>query len=116
MEGLDGFVERMDKSCTRNLLLDLSRIEMIDEHELKRLVALKRRLDGMGIVLRIIVGHSFRKRLVNIFDAIRTIEPFELFDTEVDAALGENLAATTYENVRCGGIWDERIQHHDCGR
>jgi hypothetical protein len=33
-----------------------------------------------------------RKRLVNIFDSIRAIEPFELFDTETDAALGGGIS------------------------
>lgn len=92
MEGLEGFVERMDKSGTRSLLLDFSRLEMIHESELNRLIGLKRRLRDMGIAVRLIVRHSLRKRLVNIFDSIRAIEPFELFDTETDAALGGGIS------------------------
>lgn len=91
-EGLERFIERMDKSGTRKLLLDLSRLEMIRESELKRLIELKRHLQDMGIVMSVLIRHSSRKRMVNIFDSIRTIEPFELFDTEVDAALGNNIS------------------------
>ncbi|WP_213530045.1 hypothetical protein [Paenibacillus cisolokensis] len=91
-EGLERFIERMDKSGTRKLLLDLSRLEMIHESELKRLIELKRHLQDMGIVMSVLIRHSSRKRMVNIFDSIRTIEPFELFDTEVDAALGNNIS------------------------
>jgi hypothetical protein len=90
MERLSGFVERMDKSCTRKFLLDLSLLEMIHEHELRSLIELKRRLNDTGIVLSVIINPR-RKRIINIFDSIRTIEHFELFDTEVDAALGANI-------------------------
>jgi two-component system chemotaxis sensor kinase CheA len=93
LDSLQGFIERMDKSSTRKLLLDLSWLEMIHEHELKSLIELKRRLHGMGIVMSVIIDNPLRRRLINIFDSIRTIEHFELFNTEVDAALGENISS-----------------------
>lgn len=115
MENLLDFAERMDKSGTRILLLDLSRLEMMDEQALNRLIALKRHLNGMGIAVRVMIGHLMRRRLINIFDAIRTIEPFDWFDSELGAALGENTTFPLNDRARCGGLRDERIQHHDCG-
>lgn len=97
IDGLEGFIERMDKSSTRKLLLDLSRLEMIHEYELKSLIVLKRRLQDMGIVMSVIISNPLRKRLINIFDSIRTIENFELFDTELDAALGDNISFVANE-------------------
>jgi two-component system chemotaxis sensor kinase CheA len=92
-EELNGFVERMDKSHTRKFFLDLSRLETIHEHDLRSLIELKRRLQGMGIVMSIIVDNPLRRRLLNIFDSIRTVEPFELFNTEMDAALADHLSS-----------------------
>ncbi|WP_051330993.1 response regulator [Aneurinibacillus terranovensis] len=93
IDGLAEFIERMDKSSTREFLLDLSGLEMIHEHELKSLIELKRRLSDMGIVVSVIIDNPSRRRLINIFDSIRTIEKFEWFETEVDAALGENITS-----------------------
>lgn len=102
INNLQGFIERMNKSCTRKLLLDLSRLEMIHEHELKSLIELKRRLHDMGIVMSVVIDSRLRKRLINIFDSIQTIEHFELFDTEVDAALGNHISVLVNEK-RCMG-------------
>jgi CheY-like chemotaxis protein/HPt (histidine-containing phosphotransfer) domain-containing protein len=99
MDSLKGFIERMDKSCTRKLLLDVSRLETIHEHELKRLIELKRRLNDMGIALNVIIDNPLRRRLINIFDSIRTVEHFELFGTEVDAALGGNMTSMAHMGV-----------------
>lgn len=100
IDHLKGFIERMNKSCTRKLLLDLSRLEMIHEHELKSLIELKRRLHDMGIVMSVVIDSRLRKRLINIFDSIQTIEHFALFDTEVDAALGDHISVLVNEK-RC---------------
>ncbi len=93
IDGLAQFVERMDKSSTRKFLLDLSELEMIHDHELKSLIELKRRLHDMGIVMSVIMDNPSRRKLINIFDSIRTIEKFEWFETEVDAALGKNMTS-----------------------
>lgn len=86
---LNELVERMDKTIVRKLLIDVSLLKTVDENELRDLIQLKKRLNDYGICLCIIVGIPMNKKLVNIFESIKTIEPFGLFNSELDAVMSE---------------------------
>lgn len=86
---LNEIAERMDKTLVRKLFIDVSALNELETSDLTFLIELKRQLRGKGITIGIIAGIPLNKRLVNILDSIASIERFSVFDTELNAALGE---------------------------
>ena len=82
--GFKTFLEMMDRSSTLAVLLDTDDLTMLDENDLKSLIEVKRNLKRDKIEL-VIIGGLHTKRIVNLFDAIKPIEDFELFSTEIKA-------------------------------
>ncbi|MEB3102829.1 Hpt domain-containing protein [Ferviditalea candida] len=89
---LSEIVERMDKTLVRKLLIDVSALNEWETSDLTFLIDLKRQLRGKGITIAVIAGVPLNKRLVNILDSIAPIERFSVFDTELNAALGDYAA------------------------
>lgn len=87
---LNEIVERMDRTLIRKLLIDVSSLKTLDENELRNLMELKRQLNERGISISIIAGIPLNKRLINIFDSIKTMEYFGVFATEQDAVLSDS--------------------------
>jgi CheY-like chemotaxis protein/HPt (histidine-containing phosphotransfer) domain-containing protein len=80
--------ERMDRSKIRRLFVDVGGLSALDEDDLAELIAVRRNLGGAGIPVDIIAGRPLNRRIVNIFDAIRPEEPFDVYGTELEAVLG----------------------------
>ena len=87
---LNEISEKMDKTLVRKLLVDVSGLTSLDEKELAGLIDLKRRLGAAGISLVIIAGRPPNKRMVNLFESIRPLEPFDLYHMELDALLSDD--------------------------
>ena len=81
--------ERMDRSKIRALLVDVSGLSAMDEDDLAELIAVKRNLGGAGIAVGIVAGRPMNKRIVNVLEAIRPVESFDVYGTEPEAALGD---------------------------
>jgi len=81
--------ERMDRSKIRALLVDVSGLSAMDEDDLAELIAVKRNLGGAGIEVGIVAGRPMNKRIVNVLEAIRPVESFDVYGTEPEAALGD---------------------------
>jgi len=80
--------ERMDRTLIRSLLVHVGDLGTVEESALAYLIRLKRDLQEAGISVAIIAGTPLNRRMVNIFDAIQSIERFDVFATERDAVLG----------------------------
>lgn len=86
---LGGVAERMDRSRVRRLFVDVSGLSGPDRDDLAELIAVRRSLRGAGITVDIIAGKPMNKRLVNVLDAIRPVEDFAVYGTELEAVLGD---------------------------
>ncbi|WP_156158029.1 hypothetical protein [Gordoniibacillus kamchatkensis] len=90
LKRLNEIVERMDRTLVRKLFIDVSSLKTLDENELRNLMELKRQLNERGISISIIAGIPLNKRIVNIFDSIKTMEYFGVYGTELDAVLSDS--------------------------
>jgi len=84
---LKNFVEMVDNSSTLVILIDLSNLDTLDEDEIKTLVKVKNRMKAQNIELGIIAARPDARRIINIFDSIKSVEDFKLFKSETDAIL-----------------------------
>lgn len=87
VDRLMNFVSMVNKSSTSIIFIDLSNLDILHENEVKALMDVKKQMKEKGIELGIIAGTDAR-RIVNIFDSIKSIENFKLFGSESDALLG----------------------------
>jgi len=87
---LSDMVEKMDRTLIRKLMIHVSGLRTLDEHALTYLIQLRRDLQERGISIAIIAGDPLNRRMVNIFDSIRTIESFAVFATEREAVLSDS--------------------------
>jgi HPt (histidine-containing phosphotransfer) domain-containing protein len=88
LKQLTDMAERMDRTLIRSLLVHVGDLGTVEESALAYLIRLKRDLQEAGISVAIIAGTPLNRRMVNIFDAIQSIERFDVFATERDAVLG----------------------------
>lgn len=93
------FTERINKSTTLIIFIDLSNLDMLYEKELKALIEIKKQMTVHGIEMGIIVEGPDNRRMINIFDAISSIAEFQLFRSELDAVLGMFRSKDLYQRI-----------------
>lgn len=81
------FVEMVNKSSTLIIFIDTSKLTIIHEKEIKDLIGIKNQLKAQNVEIGIIVGGPYIRRIMNIFDSIRSIEEFKVYGNELDAVL-----------------------------
>lgn len=84
---LNSFMGMVNKSSTLLLLIDLSKLKMLHGQEVKALIEIKKQMMAQNISIGIVVEGLDSRRIINIFDAIRPVEEFNLFRSELDAIL-----------------------------
>lgn len=84
---LKSFIEFINLELIFMILIDTSQLTIIDENEIKELIEIKKQLKLQEVEMGIIVDSSNTKRIVNIFDAISSIEEFNVYENELDAVL-----------------------------
>jgi len=82
------FAELVNKSLTLIILVDLSKLDILHEKEVKALIEVKKQMKDDDIEVGIIAGGPGARRIINIFDSIKEVEEFKLFSSELDAILG----------------------------
>lgn len=82
------FIEMVNKSSTLIILIDLSRLELLQENEVKELIEIKKNLEGQEIEIGIIAESPTARRIINIFDSIKPVEEFNVFRSELEAIIG----------------------------
>jgi len=101
---LDNFMEMLDRSSTLLMLIDLSRLSILYEDEVRALIRVKKETGAINIETCIIAGGSGARRIENIFDCIRPVEEFDVFGSELDAISGmlrsENFVSRIDEMVK----------------
>lgn len=85
---LRNFTRMVDKSSTLIILIDLSKLDILHEDEVKALIEVKKQMEDQGIEIGIIAEGTDVRRIINIFDSIKPIEDFSLFGSELDAVFG----------------------------
>ncbi|MBA1334462.1 MAG: hypothetical protein HPY66_2311 [Firmicutes bacterium] len=88
---LKEYIGLVNKPSIRKIFIDMRKISVVDAHELKELIDIKRRLKAQGIEINIIANGPYARRIVNIFDSIKSIEEFKMFNTELDAVIGRHI-------------------------
>lgn len=85
---LRNFIGLINKSSTLILLIDLSKLTILSENEVKDLIEIKKQLKIQEIELGIIADGLYTRRIINILDSITQLEEFLVFRTELDGILG----------------------------
>lgn len=81
------FVEFINTASTLMILVDTSQLTIIHEKEIKELIDINKQLKLQEVEMAIIVKASNTKRIINIFDSIKSIEEFNVYENELDAVL-----------------------------
>jgi len=79
------FIDMVNKASTLIILIDLSKLELLHENDVKVLIEIKKKLEAQEIALSIIAEGSNARRIVNIFDSIKPVEEFRVFRSEFEA-------------------------------
>lgn len=87
VDRLKNFMEMVNKSSTYIILIDLSKLDILHEDEVKALVEVKKQLEERGIEIGVIAEEPEVRRIANIFDSIKPVEEFRLFMSESDAVM-----------------------------
>jgi hypothetical protein len=87
INGLKNFIEMLNKSSTVILLIDLSKLNMLHENEVKYVIDIKKRMQDKDIEIGIIAEGTNAIRIINIFDSIKQVEEFHVFHSELEAIL-----------------------------
>ena len=87
IDRLKNFIVMVNKASTLSIAIDLSKLNILHENEVKALVEIKKQLEKQGIELGIIAVGSGARRIINIFDSIKPVEEFNIFKSELDALL-----------------------------
>jgi len=85
---LRNFIGMLNKSSTLILLIDLSKLTILHENEVKDLIEIKKQMECQDIEIAIIVEGPDARRIINIFDSIIQVEKFHVFRSELNAILG----------------------------
>lgn len=94
------FIGKINKNATFIFLIDASQITLLDEKEIKDLIAIKKQLEAKDIELGIVAGGSGNRAIINIFDSIETIEKFQVSQSGTTAIL-EILRSDAFSNKIC---------------
>ena len=85
---LKNFIGILNKSSTLILLIDLSKLTILHENEVKDLIEIKKQIEAQNIEIGIIADGPDARRIINIFDSIKQVEEFHVFKSQLDAILG----------------------------
>jgi len=85
---LQNFVSMMNKSSTLIFLIDVSKLTILHENEVKELIQIKRQLESKGIEIGVVTEGPNARRIINIFDSIKQVEEFHVFHSQLDTILG----------------------------
>jgi len=88
IHSLRNFIGMMNKSSTLIMLIDISKLSILHENEVKDLIEMKRLLEVQDIEINIISDGPDSRKIINIFDSIKSVEEFKVFRSELDAILG----------------------------
>ena len=64
---LRNFIEKLNKSSTLILLIDLSKLTILHENEVKDLIEIKKQIESQDIEIAIIAEGPDARRIINIF-------------------------------------------------
>ncbi|WP_182629298.1 Hpt domain-containing protein [Clostridium chromiireducens] len=87
IERLDNISSKLNKKIFRYVFLDVSKVEILESDEIKKIIKVNNFLKEEGVELIIINGGKYKKRLYNIFEAIRDFNNIKQCNDEINAAL-----------------------------
>jgi two-component system chemotaxis sensor kinase CheA len=99
IQNLNHFIAMVNKATTSMILIDISKLNILHENELKDLIKIKKHLQDENIEIGIIAEGAGARRMMNIFDSIRPVEDFSVFTSEMGAILGMFLSEESFDNI-----------------
>lgn len=84
---LRNFTGMVNKSSTFIILIDFSGLTILNENEIKALIEIKKQLEAQNIEIGIIANVTDSRKIINIFDSIKSVEEFKVFGSELEAIL-----------------------------
>lgn len=99
MDRLKNFIEMVNRSETLILLIDISKLNILNENEIKDLIEMKKYLQDQGIEISLIAKGPSARRIINIFDSIKPLADVRVFASELEALLGMIQADDSYSRI-----------------
>lgn len=99
IDRLKSFLDTVKKSTTLIILIDISKLNILHEQEIRDLIGIYNDLKDQGIVNGFIADRHASRRVINIFDAIKELYDFRVFSSELDAVLGIFHEAESYHRI-----------------
>lgn len=87
IERLDNISSKLNKKIFKYVFLDVSKVDLLESDELKKLIKVNNLLKESGIEMIIINGGKYSKRLYNIFEAINDFNNVKQYKNEMNAVL-----------------------------
>jgi two-component system, chemotaxis family, sensor kinase CheA len=96
---LKNFIGMLDKSSTAIILIDLSKLKVLQENEVKDLIEVKKQLKDQDIGIGIIASGPYARRIINVFDSITEVEEFNVYRSEMNAILDMFNSEDTFQSI-----------------
>lgn len=87
IQRLDNISSKLNKRIFKYIFLDVSKVEILESDEIKKIIKVNNFLKEEGVELIIINGGKYKKRLYNIFEAIKDFNNIKQCNDEINAAL-----------------------------
>lgn len=87
IDRLDNIYSKLNRKIFKYVFLDVSKVEIFEGDELKKIIKVIKALQEDGVELSIINGGQYKKRLYNIFEAIEAFDDIKQYNNEVGTAL-----------------------------
>lgn len=88
LDSLKNFIGMVNKSITLIFFVDISKLNILHEQEIKDFIEIKEYLQHQGIELSLVADGGGSRKIKNFFDSIKPLEDFTVFASEIDAVLG----------------------------
>lgn len=93
------FIDMLNKSTTLILLIDISNLDLLSADEMKYLLEIKEKLEEQDIEVGIVAERPGSRKIMNIFDSIRSVYDVSLFESEVEAMMGLFSTQESYHRI-----------------
>lgn len=88
IQNVSNFIEMVNKATTLFILINISKLNILHENEIKDLIKIKKQLQNHDIEIIIIAEGTGARRIMNIFDSMKPVEFFNVYTSEQAAILG----------------------------
>lgn len=99
ISSLKNFLGLINKSSTFIILIDLCKLSILHEDEIKELISIINELQNQGIETGLVIYGKNSRKIINIFDSIQSEYKFNVFSNELDAIIRILTASDSFQKI-----------------